>query len=276
MTVDGHVAVLVQDVDRQSEAARRAGPQDDAVHRRVLRRPHGGGQVDAVVEGAPPTAVAAGEPGAVDRQHRLGPCGLPGGLGRGRLGRGALGAGGGDLRQPGLGLRDGDRGHGQRLDVVPHGGQLHLGGEHRGRPGRGVGGVRHTRDPGDQSTGDQRAEQQWAAARTRGRPPGCRGTEDPRVPGALSATPSGHAPARSKGERPLPDSRGSSPIQTPRDGSVTLCSACPERRAACDVTHVSHVTRDTTPARFVTGQIRLCSRPGVKPIAPRRPRVGRG
>src|SRR3954469_3821648 len=105
VAVDGDVAVLVEDVDGQAEAAGRAGLEDDAVHRGVLGGQHRGSEVDAPVHGAPPHAEAGGHGGAVDRQHRLG----PGGVAGGGLGLGARGAGGGHLLQPGLGLGLGDR-----------------------------------------------------------------------------------------------------------------------------------------------------------------------
>src|SRR3954470_24459704 len=69
--VDGHVTVLMEDVHRLAVAAGRTGPQHDAVGRRVLRRPHRRGEVDALVELAPPGAEGARQAGALDGQHRL-------------------------------------------------------------------------------------------------------------------------------------------------------------------------------------------------------------
>src|SRR3954465_31665 len=66
VAVDGDVAVLVKDVDRQAEAAGRAGLEHDAVHRGVLGRQHRGGKVDTPVHGSPAHAEAAGQAGAVD------------------------------------------------------------------------------------------------------------------------------------------------------------------------------------------------------------------
>src|SRR3954449_6980998 len=84
VAVDGDVAVLVEDVDRQAEAAGRASLEHDAVHGRVLRGEHRGGEVDAPVHGSPPHAEAGGEAGTVDREHGLRPlC-----LGDGRRGEG--------------------------------------------------------------------------------------------------------------------------------------------------------------------------------------------
>src|SRR4051794_20120047 len=106
VAVDGDVAVLVEDVDGQAEAAGRAGLEHDAVHGRVFRGEHRGGKVDAPVHGPPAHAEAGGQAGAVDRQHGLG----PGGLACGGLGLGSGRAGGGHLLQPRLGLRPGGRG----------------------------------------------------------------------------------------------------------------------------------------------------------------------
>src|SRR3954466_3762470 len=102
--VDGDVAVLVEDVHGQAEAAGRAGTQHHPVAGRVLRRAHRGREVDPPVEGPPARAEAAGVPGALDRQHELGTGGLPG---RG-LGLRPRRTGCRDLLQPCLRLGDGD------------------------------------------------------------------------------------------------------------------------------------------------------------------------
>src|SRR5687768_15013031 len=80
-----------------------------------------------------------------------------------------------------------------------------------------------------------------------------------------------HLPVHGE-ERPLPGSRGSPPIQTLRDGSVTHCSACSRGHAGGDVAHVPHVTRSRPSPPFETAPLRIGSCPGVKPTAPRRPR----
>src|SRR5690349_14301110 len=98
VAVDGDVAVLVEDVDGQAEAAGRTCLEHDAVHGRVLRGEHGGGEVDAPVHGSPAHAEAGGQACAVDRQHGLGTSGLA----RSGLRLGAGGPGGGHLLQPGL------------------------------------------------------------------------------------------------------------------------------------------------------------------------------
>src|SRR3712207_1012500 len=79
-----------------------------------------------------------------------------------------------------------------------------------------------------------------------------------------------HLPVHGE-ERPLPGSRGLPPIQTLRDGSVTLCSSCPRGNAEGDVAHVPQVTRSWTAALFQAAHLRLGSRSGVKTSGPRRP-----
>jgi hypothetical protein len=91
VAVDGHVAVLVLDVDGQSVAAGGTGLEDHTVHRGVLRRLHRGSEVDARMQRAPAAAEAAGEAGSVDGEHRLR---------AGRLG----GSRGGGLRGDAVGL----------------------------------------------------------------------------------------------------------------------------------------------------------------------------
>src|SRR5918993_3444931 len=87
VAVDGDVAVLVLDVDREAVAARRPCLEHDAVHGRVLGGLHRGREVDAGVQGAPTGAELAGEARSLHREDGLRAGRLGGGPGS-RLRRG--------------------------------------------------------------------------------------------------------------------------------------------------------------------------------------------